>query len=416
MAPVRATVTALLVTGLLSACSATASAPSLDERVGEDLGTGPPSLRAPDGDARGHEGRPSASVGGSTVGDGTGPTGTRDDGIRQVTMAFTGDTLTHSPLWAQAQRNAGGNGYDYTPMQARLTPLLDGVDLAVCHLETPIAPDGEEFSTAPAYGVQPEVVAGLAANGYDRCSTASNHTFDRGIAGIDRTVNVLAYNGLGQSGMARTPQESSPQVFEVNGVKISHLSYTFGYNGNIPPPGQEWRSTLIDPARIIGDAVTARSRGAEVVVASLHWGDEGVAAPTDAQRSVAEAITADGAIDLVVGHHAHVLQPTEKVNGTWVMFGLGNIISNLPDHPRWPAAAQDAAVATTTVTIDRAGKVRVARPVMHPTWVDRDHGWVVRVVQADLADPSTPPDIREQLRLSLDRTRMVLDPFIAKTP
>jgi hypothetical protein len=73
-------------------------------------------------------------------------------------------------------------------------------------------------------------------------------------------------------------------------------------------------------------------------------------------------------------------------------------------------------VATTTVTIDRAGKVRVARPVMHPTWVDRDHGWVVRVVQADLADPSTPPDIREQLRLSLDRTRMVLDPFIAKTP
>ncbi|MBA3398710.1 MAG: hypothetical protein H0U01_01980, partial [Acidimicrobiia bacterium] len=119
----RATVTALLVTGLLSACSATASAPSLDERVGEDLGTGPPSLRAPDGDARGHEGRPSASVGGSTVGDGTGPAGTRDDGIRQVTMAFTGDTLTHSPLWAQAQRNAGGNGYDYTPMQARLTPL-----------------------------------------------------------------------------------------------------------------------------------------------------------------------------------------------------------------------------------------------------------------------------------------------------
>ncbi len=206
MAPVRTAVTALVVTGLLSACAATASAPTLDERVGEDLGTG--------------------------------PTGTRDDGVRQVTMAFTGDTLTHSPLWAQAQRNAGGNGYDYTPMQARLTPLLESVDLAVCHLETPIAPDGEEFSTAPAYGVQPEVVAGLAANGYDRCSTASNHTFDRGIAGIDRTVNVLAYNGLGQSGMARTPQESSPQVFEVSGVKISHLSYTFGYNGNIPPPAR----------------------------------------------------------------------------------------------------------------------------------------------------------------------------------
>ena len=83
-------------------------------------------------------------------------------------------------------------------------------DLAVCHLETPIAPEGEQYTTFPLYGVPPGVVDALAGAGFDRCSTASNHTVDRGVAGIDRTVAVLEAHGLGQSGMARTPDEIAP--------------------------------------------------------------------------------------------------------------------------------------------------------------------------------------------------------------
>ena len=80
-------------------------------------------------------------------------------------MAFTGDTLVHSPLWRGAQRLAaaeGRDGYDFAPMLARLQPLLEPVDLAVCHLETPIAPLGEALSTAPRYGVPEEVADAIA--------------------------------------------------------------------------------------------------------------------------------------------------------------------------------------------------------------------------------------------------------------
>lgn len=327
-------------------------------------------------------------------------------------MAFTGDMLTHSPLWTQAQRNTGEKGYDFRPMLARLAPLLEPADLAVCHLETPIAPEGEEFTTAPAYGVPPEVVDAIAAAGYDRCSTASNHTLDRGTAGIDRTVDVLAWHGIGQSGMARTPEEIAPRVFEMDGVKVTHLSYTFSYNGSTPPGGQEWRSALINPDRIIADARAAEYVGAEIVVVSMHWGEERIAAPTAEQVALADAITGSGAVDLIVGHHAHVLQPIEQINDTWVMYGLGNILSNLPTSSIWPASSQDGAVATIDFTVAKNGDVRASTPVVHPTWVDRDTGWLVRPVVTELADPATPAGTRPQLEASLARTREVLGPYI----
>ncbi len=341
---------------------------------------------------------------------------TEADQPAHVTMAFSGDTLPHSPLWRRAARNAestGASGYDFTPMLSGLAPVVAAADLAICHLETPIAPAGEPFSTSPRYGVPEEIADAIVAAGYDRCSTASNHTYDRGTTGIDRTVDVLESRGLGQSGMARTPAEIRPHLFDVNGITFSHLSYTFSYNGLSLPDDQQWRSAVIDPQRIIGDAEIARVMGADVVVVSMHWGAEGVHQPTGFQRQVADEITASGAIDLVVGHHAHVVQPIERINGVWVMFGLGNILSNLPTSSSWPAASQDAVVATVDVTIDHLGAVLVTRPVVHPTWVDKDAGWTAVLVEAELARDDISEGQRGRLERSLDRTRSVLSDYMA---
>jgi poly-gamma-glutamate synthesis protein (capsule biosynthesis protein) len=338
-------------------------------------------------------------------------------GDGRLRLAFTGDALWHSPLWRQAAynfvaANPGAAGMDFTPMLARLRPVVANADVGVCHLETPIAPD-DAYSTHPLYGVPPEVVAAIAGAGFDRCSTASNHSADRGAAGIDRTVSVLEAHGLGQSGMARTPAEIAPQVFVADGFRITHLSYTFGYNGLVLPAGEEWRSALIEPARIIADATQARALGAEVVIVSMHWGVEGQRAVTPQQRAVAEEITASGVVDLIVGHHAHVLQPIEQINGVWVIFGLGNMISNLPTTARWPAASQDGAIAVVDITKAPDGSLAVVQPIIHPTWVDRLNGWTVHLVRQSLADPNFPAALRPQLETSLRRTSEVFGGFIA---
>jgi poly-gamma-glutamate synthesis protein (capsule biosynthesis protein) len=332
---------------------------------------------------------------------------------RRLTLAFTGDTLIHSTVVRRAQANAGGNGYDFRPMFARIAPLVSSVDLAVCHIETPVAPPGEALSTYPRFGVPAELALGLASAGYDRCSTASNHAIDRGVAGVDATVTALELAGLDQSGMARTPGEAVPTVFEVNGVRVVHLSYTFSFNGLRLPADQLWRSPLIDPFRIVGDAIDARNRGAEVVIASLHWGTEGSSAVSAWQRQMAELITSSGQVDLIVGHHAHVLQPIEQVNGRWVVYGLGNVVSNMHAGPNWTAASEDGAVVTVAVDEQPDGSFVVEQPVVHPTWVDRAGGYVIRPVLTDLADPATSAGVHGALSASLERTAALLGPYLA---
>lgn len=326
-------------------------------------------------------------------------------------MAFSGDVLIHTSLWEQARETAGGDGYDFSPMFAETAPLVAAADLGICHLEVPIAPPGEEPSTFPLYGAPRELVAGIKSGGYDRCSTASNHTLDQGTAGIDATLVEFDAQGMGQAGMARTPEEIEPRPFEVNGVLVCHLSYTWSFNGLSLPSDEPWRSVEIDTDRIIADATLARERGAEVVVVSMHWGAETVAAITSTQRRQAEAITASGQVDLIVGHHTHVVQPIEQVNGVWTVFGMGNVLSNHPTREFFPPSSQDGVIVTVTVEVSAVGDVTVARPVAHPTWVDRRNGYVIRDVLGQLARPDLAAGMRAVYVESLERTRRMVGEF-----
>jgi poly-gamma-glutamate synthesis protein (capsule biosynthesis protein) len=333
---------------------------------------------------------------------------------RTLSLAFTGDVLVHSPIVEQAFRNGGG-AFDFAPMFAIVAPSVSAADLAICHLETPVAPLGEALSTSPRYGVPPELAAGLASAGFDRCSTASNHSLDRGIAGIDATIDALSAAGISHAGTTRTgddPVVDTVDIVEVDGVTVAHLAYTFGFNGLRLPVGEEWRANLIDPARIVTDAAEARARGADFVIVSLHSGVEGSATPNAVQRDTVAAITAFGVVDLVVGHHAHVLQPIEQVNGVWVAYGLGNFLSNMPTGRRWPASSQDGALLTVDVEVTPDGAVTVARPIVVPTWVDRET-FEIRPVTDDLLDPALPAERRAALEASLARTSSVLGDFLA---
>jgi poly-gamma-glutamate synthesis protein (capsule biosynthesis protein) len=248
------------------------------------------------------------------------------------TLVATGDVLLHPRLWEQAHADAvaaGGDGYDFGPLLAGVAPIVRTADVAVCHLETPLAPAGGPFLGYPSFSVPPEIAPALAATGYDACSTASNHTFDGGAAGIDRTLGALDAAGIRHAGSARTPAEAAAlTLIPVRaGVDVALLSYTFGFNGVPAPGGEDWRANRIDPARILADAARARAAGAEVVVVALHWGQEYRSEPTPEQAALGPALVRSPDVDLVLGHHAHVVQPVEPVDGEWVVYGMGNMVA-----------------------------------------------------------------------------------------
>lgn len=333
-----------------------------------------------------------------------------------MSLAFAGDVLIHSQVWKAATVHNGGDGYDFTPMFKRVQPLIESADLAICHLEVPLVSPGEKPTTNPLYSAPTELAFAIKNAGFDRCSTASNHTFDKGKKGINATLNEFDALGLGQAGMARTPDEIEPKVFVVKGIKVAHLAYTYGFNGISAPNGETWRSARIDPGRILADAQKARDLGAHVVIASMHWGRETQTELSEFQKINADAITKSGLIDLVIGHHAHVVQKIEKVNGVWTIFGLSNLISYLPTTKAFSANTQDGIIATTNITLNPDGSVIVDKPDVYPIWVDKKNGVIVRPILSDLADPGISDDIKANLKASLKRTRAVVGDFVTTTP
>ncbi|WP_405386513.1 CapA family protein [Streptomyces sp. NBC_01102] len=259
------------------------------------------------------------------------------DIARPFTLLASGDVLPHSSVIDQAAADAGGKGYDFRPMLKGAAPLVSGADLAICHMETVYGENGGPYTGYPSFKSPPEVAVALRATGFDSCSTASNHTLDDGAQGIGRTLDALDRAGVAHAGSARTAAEAArPTLLKAGtrkkAAKVAHLAYTYGTNDNPLPADRPWAVNLIDKDRIVADSRAARRAGADVVVVSLHWGTEWQDAPDDVQLGLGRELTASGTggrpdIDLILGTHAHVPQAYEKVNGTWIVYGMGDQIA-----------------------------------------------------------------------------------------
>ena len=247
---------------------------------------------------------------------------------RVAELVFTGDIIPHRPVSMFARRLAHNTDadYDFTPVFEHVGPELQAADLAICHLETTIT-DGA-VTGYPRFGAPSELVKAIAEAGWDGCSLASNHAFDFGADGVVRTIKAMQEANLAFAGTAVDRESPRDARYGVNGIQVSHLSYTYGLNGARLPEDETWWINLIDVGAIGEDTERARSEGAEFIVVSLHWGVEYRRMPSASQEQLAREIAALGTVDLLIGHHAHVLQPIDRIDDMWVVYGLGNFLSN----------------------------------------------------------------------------------------
>ncbi|GGT13246.1 CapA family protein [Streptomyces purpureus] len=322
------------------------------------------------------------------------------------TLVASGDVLPHNSVIRQAADDAGGAGHDFRPMLAGVRPLISGADLAICHMETIYGTDGGPFTGYPAFKSPPQVADALAATGYDACSTASNHTLDDGAAGLARTLDALDRAGVRHAGSARTAAEAArPTLLKAGGATVAQLAYTYGTNGYPLPEGQPWAVNLIDEQKILADAKAARKAGADVVVVSLHWGTEWQTAPEAQQLSLGRSLTAARTggrpdIDLILGTHAHVPQAYEKVNGVWIIYGMGDQIAGpmVNYSGAFDARGNQSSVGRFTFTPPRTpgGRWEVTRAEFVPQWYDTGAGRVVNL--GAVKDGAALASVRDTIR------------------
>lgn len=250
---------------------------------------------------------------------------------RCFSVMVSGDLLVHPQLWDQAAADAAATGktpLDFEPLLAGQRPYIDNSDLAVCHMETPVGePDGP-FTGYPLFNVPPQILTAAKEVGYQACTTASNHTIDGGTEGLLRTLKTLDELDLEHTGSYAT-EEDSRQILMLDtpAAKVALIDATYGLNGLVPE--QPWQVDMLDAETMIAKAERAREEGADVVIAAMHAGDEYVSLPNGQQVETARALADSGAVDFIYGHHSHSVLPIEKYKDTWIVYGLGNGVTEL---------------------------------------------------------------------------------------
>ena len=320
---------------------------------------------------------------------------------RSVSILGSGDVLLHPEIWDQARRDGGG-AMDFRPLFAGARAAITEADLALCHLETPIAPAGGPYQDFPKFSVPGEIVPAIKDAGFDGCSTASNHSLDQGEAGIKRTLDALDRGKVGHTGTYRSAREAAGiKVYTVGGVRIAHLSFTKSFNGISRPPGKDWVANLVDVEKIERDAAQAREAGAQIVVVSVHWGTEYTHEPDVDQQQWARAIAEIDDVDLVFGHHAHVVQPVEKLSGKWIVYGMGNLVARHEEPVN--ENREGAMVRVTFSPAEETGRWKVAAIEALPVFVDLNPDIRLIDLEQALADPATPFARRRIYEVAVER-------------
>ena len=246
--------------------------------------------------------------------------GTRRDprsGGGSATLAFAGDVHFEG---SSAAALSGRLGSAFS--------VLRSADFAMLNLETAITergtPQPKEFTfRAPA-----RAVTVLRQAGVDAVSVANNHGMDYGRVGLADTLAAARSAGMPLLGAGQDDTAAwTPLRREVNGVRISVLSATdvlddFAVTSWAAGPARPELASAKDTARLLAD-VRAERATADVVVVFLHWGQERIVCPTARQQQLARML-ADAGADIVVGSHAHVVQPRGSAGKTLVRYGLGN--------------------------------------------------------------------------------------------
>lgn len=292
---------------------------------------------------------------------------------RSVTILGSGDVLLHDYLWRQALADGDGK-YDFRPLYRGVRSEVRAADIAICEMETPLAAKRGPYDDWPRFNVPPQIAKALAKTGYDVCTTASNHTLDKGEQGVLRTLDTLDAAGIAHTGSARSAKEAKrPLIIEAGTanaagerVKVAIVAATFSFNGLTRPAGKSWMANLIDVNDVLAQAARAKKKGADIVIAALHWGVEYSHLPSATQRAQAKALTASSDIDLILGAHAHVVQPIEKINGTWVFYGMGNQVAR---HANPIDATREGIMPVVTFTENAKGRFKVSAVRVVPTWM-----------------------------------------------
>lgn len=248
--------------------------------------------------------------------------------IYEASVFMVGDALIHSNVYEDARGTDGS--YDFKPMLEQIKPISIKYDLKYYNQETILGGATLGYSSYPRFNSPTEVGDAFLDAGFNLVSLATNHTMDKGEAGVINSVNYwkskenVVYSGQWTSNEER--EES--HVYNINGISYAFFSYTTWTNGLETPAGKEYLNNVYSPEKAAADIAKVKDL-ADVIIVAMHWGTEYSLGVSSQQTEIANYLSSLG-VNLIIGAHPHVVEPVEYINDgkTFVIYSLGNFISD----------------------------------------------------------------------------------------
>ncbi|MFG6147039.1 CapA family protein [Halobacillus sp. B23F22_1] len=247
----------------------------------------------------------------------------------KISVSAVGDMLIHDRVYNDAKSS---DSFNFMPMLEKVKPYLEDTTITMANQETMIGGESIGLSSYPSFNTPQEFGDALKELGVDVVTLANNHTLDRGEKSVLKAIEHWESLEMMYTGAFKNKEDQNKiRVYETKeGIDVSFLSYTYGTNGIPVPKGKSHLVNLIDKKQIKSEVEMA-NRKSDAIILNMHFGDEYEPLPNKEQKDLAQ-FAADLGVDVLIGHHPHVLQPIEWVEGKnehkmLTVYSLGNFFS-----------------------------------------------------------------------------------------
>lgn len=247
-----------------------------------------------------------------------------------VRLILVGDMMHHRGQLRVASADKAGLEAGYVSMWLPIRDSIAGADLAVGNLECPVA--GGAIGHFPAFNAPLEFVTAAGKVGFDVLGLANNHSIDRGFKGFATSFQNVIDASMVPIG------DANPVSFVVKNQRVSMLAFSDFVNAGVKiKPGVRIPLVLSHSSKesraLLLETVKKMRAESDLVILSIHWGHEYSTTPPSWARQWAQEL-ADAGVDIIVGHHPHVIGPVEWLAGrdghkTLVAYSLGNFSSGM---------------------------------------------------------------------------------------
>jgi poly-gamma-glutamate capsule biosynthesis protein CapA/YwtB (metallophosphatase superfamily) len=237
---------------------------------------------------------------------------------------MVGDALIHASIYKDAQKT--NDSYDFRYIFEYVKSNIADYDLAFYNQETIIGGKELGYSAYPRFNTPQEFGDAMVELGFNLISLANNHTLDKGETGIIHSLNYWKTKAVLTAGSYMSDEEKNGKRIETkNEISYTLLAYTTHTNGLKVPNGKDYLVNVFSYDKVKSDVEKLRDK-VDVLIVSMHWGDEYTNIPNKQQRDIANFLASLN-VDIIIGHHPHVIQPIEFIGNTLVFYSLGNFVS-----------------------------------------------------------------------------------------